>query len=136
MIDRRTSLDKNDAIPRYETIEKKFLVYMPTTTPTNLLLTTLGIFLSADYPRPHGPTISRLPLFDNLSPDYPALGSREIGGVYSRYSWGYWGSREIFAEIEEMNQKYGGALGTCLDQDFICPLTRQVNNAGVLWLMS
>ena len=44
-------------------------------------------------------TISRLPLFCNLAPDYPKRGSREIGWVYFRYFRGYWGSREIFEEF-------------------------------------
>lgn len=60
MIDRRTSFDRGKALLRYEDIEKK------KTTPTNYIHPE--IFLSINY---LGPTIYRLPLFENLSPDYP-----------------------------------------------------------------
>ena len=67
---RSTLFNQNEAI-------QIFSIYLAN-TPGNYLPTSLGRFLSADYPRPHGTTISRLPLFCNLSPDYPAWGSREI----------------------------------------------------------
>ncbi len=75
---------------------KIFLLYLPT-TPGNYLPTTPRSFLSADYPRPHGTTISRLPCSGKSGDSLHVWGSREIGGVYSRYFRGYWGSREIFA---------------------------------------
>ena len=87
-----TLFHKNEAM-------KNFYIYLPT-TPGNYLPTTPKSFLSADYPRPYGTTISRLPMFCNLSPDYPKRGSREIGGVYFRYFRGDWGSREIFAALK------------------------------------
>lgn len=69
MFDRGTSLDREDAILRYEAIENFLFIYLHT-TPTNYLPTAVGIYLSADYPN-HGQNIFPLHLFDKLSSDYP-----------------------------------------------------------------
>ena len=85
--------------------------YPPTTPPpqsVNCLPTTPpNCSLSPDYPKnvnylPTTPAlqfISRLPCLGYSGDSLHLWGSREIGGVYFRYFRGYWGSREIFADI-------------------------------------